>query len=83
MEKETKILYINDFNELKNNSWSGAVQTLEEIERLGKEQELIDFLNCLIADCYDGAIDETTLNDILWFEDEFINESLNIKMWEK
>lgn len=77
MEKETRIYSINDFYELYRCSWSGAVQTLDKIEEKGKEDELIDYLNEIISS-YDNGIEETELNDILWFESDDIYEALGI-----
>lgn len=64
------------FRELKNNSWSGAISTLEKIEEAGKEEELMDFLE----EVFDMEIPtETEVNDFLWFDDEYIFEQLGIK----
>lgn len=63
------------FRELKNNSWSGAVTTLEKIEEAGKEEELMDFLEEEFVE----TPTETDVNDFLWFEDEYIFEQLGIK----
>ena len=77
MEKETRIYSINDFYELKEASWSGAIYTLDEIEEKGKEDELINYLNEIISS-YDDGIEETKLNDILWFDRDYICEALGI-----
>lgn len=67
---------IFDFQELKENSWSGAIATLETIEEHGKEDELMNWLDCEYDE--NNPIDETELNDLLWFEDEYIFEELGI-----
>ena len=77
MGKETRIYSINDFYELKEASWSGAIYTLDEIEEKGKEDELIEYLNEIISS-YDDGIEETKLNDILWFDRDYIFEDLGI-----
>lgn len=56
-------------------TWSGATDTKKTIIENGKE---LDF-NYLIEELYPEGLSETTLNDFLWFEDEFIFEQLNIK----
>ena len=81
MEKETRIYSINDFYELKEASWSGALYTLDEIEEKGKEDELIDYLNDIIA-TYDDGMEETKLNDFLWFDRDCIFEDLGIEQDE-
>ena len=63
-----------DFNDLKNNSWSGAVDTLNKIEEEGKEDELMDYLEGI----FEETPDETQLNDFLWFDNETIFEDLGI-----
>ena len=85
MEKETYILGVNNWEDLKAQSWSGAVQTLEAIEEKGKEQDFIDLLNDIIK-C--NEIDnvkwtETQLNDFIWFDSEYIEDCLGIKLWEE
>lgn len=82
MEKETRIYSINDFYALKETSWSGAVYTLNEIEEKGKEEELIDYLNDIISS-YDNGMEETTLNDFLWFDSDVIYEALGIAQDEE
>lgn len=67
---------VTDFCELKNNSWSGAVDTLNDIEKAGKEEELMNFLEETFA-C--GNIPtETDVNDFLWFEREYIYDFLGL-----
>lgn len=82
MEKETRIYSINDFYALKEAAWSGAVYTLDEIEEKGKEEELIDYLNDIISS-YENGIEETMLNDFLWFDSDVIYEALGIAQDEE
>ena len=55
-------------------AWAGAVDTRERIIEAGKEDEF----DALIEELYPDGIDETGLNDILWFDDEWIFEALGI-----
>jgi len=55
-------------------AWSGAKDTKEIIIENGKESEF----NYLIQELYPNGLAETTLNDILWFDDEWLFESLGI-----
>lgn len=64
-----------DFNDLMNNCWSGALNTLSTIAEEGKEEELMNHLEDIF---YDSTPTMTELNDYLWFEDEMIYESLGI-----
>ena len=56
-------------------AWSGAVATKDLIIENNKEDEF----DALIEELYPDGIDETQLNDILWFDDEWVLESLGIK----
>ena len=62
-----------DFNDLMNNCWSGAIDTLQVIEENGKEEELM-----LLLEEITNNPTMTDINDILCFEDEMIYESLGI-----
>lgn len=62
-----------NFNDLMNNCWSGAIDTLQVIEENGKEEELMMLLEEIT-----NNPTMTEINDILWFEDEMIFESLGI-----
>lgn len=63
------------FNDLMEECWSGAIYTLETIEKNDKEDDLIFFLEEVF---YGETPDMTELNDFLWFEDEYIFECLGI-----
>ena len=56
-------------------AWSGAVHTKEVIIDNDKEEDF----NHLIEELYPDGIDETTLNDILWFDDDWLFEQLGIE----
>ena len=64
-----------DYNDLKENSWSGAVNTLRRIEEANKEEELMNFLEDIF---YENIPSDTDVNDLLWFDSELIYESLGI-----
>ena len=64
------------FEELKEYSWSGAVDTLNRIEELKLEDE---FMN-ILEECFDSENEtptDTAVNDFIWFETEYINELLS------
>ena len=61
---------------LKNSkAWSGAKDTLNKLIELDK----CDELEFILEDLYPNGMTETQLNDILWFEDEWIYETLGIE----
>lgn len=55
-------------------AWSGAVETQEKIIDAGKAEEF----EALIEELFPNGIDETELNDFLWFDDDYILEALGI-----
>lgn len=63
--------------------WSGAISnaeefTLEELDRIGEELEM---LNCE-GDGYDETyIDETYINDLMWFEPEYLASLIGLE-WD-
>lgn len=67
-----------DFNDLMNNCWSGAIDTLKTIEEHDKENELISHLEEIFETNFDNVPTMTEVNDYLWFEWETIFESLGI-----
>ena len=64
-----------DYRTLKYNSWSGALDTLKDIEEADKEDELMYLLEDVFADTIPT---ETEVNDFLWFERDSIYESLGL-----
>ena len=55
-------------------AWSGAVDTKERIINEGKADEFDN----LIDELYPDGLSETQLNDILWFEEDWLFEMLGI-----
>lgn len=66
----TKTMDIYDYE-----PWSGAVYTYERIAREGK----LDELDGVLEEVYPEGIDETELNDLLWFEPETVYEWLDMR----
>ena len=54
-------------------AWSGGKETLNNIIAEGK----IDILEDLLNDCFE-ILTETQLNDILWFDTEWLYEQLGM-----
>ena len=59
--------------------WSGAIDTYNTIYNANK----LDDLELLIEELYPDGIDETQLNDLLWFESDWLYESLGISEEEE
>lgn len=76
-------MYINvttsndwDFDDLQNNAWGNATNTLEEVQNHEKEDELMELLDEL----YPDGVDEVELNDFLGYEDVYIFQNLDIDL---
>ena len=67
--KIVKEISIEDFE-----GWSGANDTIEVIEKAGK----VDEFDNLIEELYPDGLSETSLNDLLRFDYEWIYETLEI-----
>ena len=55
-------------------AWQGGKDTLNNIIEAGKIEMLEDLLNS----CFE-ELTETQLNDILWFEDQWLYEQLDME----
>ena len=64
-----------DYRTLKYNSWSGALDTLKDIEEADKEDELMYLLEEIFADTIPT---ETEVNDFLWHDRDYIYENLGL-----
>lgn len=64
---------IDTFTELKDIVWSGAIDTLNTIEKYDKEDELMDLLSNFEWES------DTSINDYLWFDTDNIFEILGIE----
>lgn len=56
-------------------AWSGAINTLERIRNAGK----CDLLESVLEKAYPDGMNETQLNDILWFDDEWCYEMCGMR----
>lgn len=63
-----------DFEADSFEAWSGAVGTLDKILDEGKGEELEELLDEIFPD---GA-EETEVNDLLWFDADYVFEMLGI-----
>lgn len=64
----------NGFYQLKDELWSGALETMQIIEDNDKQNELMT----LLEDVFYEATDLTKINDYLWFDRDDILEQLDI-----
>jgi len=54
--------------------WSGAVDTFDKI----RKEDKMDELDAFIEETYPDGLTDTELNDLLWFEPEYVFDSLGI-----
>ena len=66
--------YKVEINSLENfKAWSGGLETLNT----GRERGGVDTLTVICEDIFSGDIPtETTINDWLWFDSDFIYQAL-------
>ena len=72
-------VYNDNLTLVNFNAWSGAVETKETIINEGKAEQFDN----LIEELYPDGLTDTQLNDLLWFEDEWIFEMLGIEIDEE
>jgi hypothetical protein len=57
--------------------WSGAKETAKELTN-----EQLDQMESILEDCYPDGMTDTQINDIFWFEQDWIAEMLGFRSWE-
>ena len=66
---------INDFYALADMVWSGAVDTIADIQNANKEDEFMNFLEGVFCD---EIPTDTEVNDFIWFERDYIYKNLGL-----
>ena len=66
---------INGFYELADMVWSGAVDTIADVQYAYKENEFMDFLEMVFCD---DVPTDTEVNDFIWFERDYIYENIGL-----
>ena len=72
-----------NFNDLMGSCWSGAIDTLRTIEEHDKEDEFMEHLESIMSEDIENIPPMTEINDYLWFDSDFIFESLGISETEE
>lgn len=67
---------IDSFNDLMENSWSGAIDTLQDIANANLEEEFMENLENIYF--LGETPTETELNDFIWFERDIIYSDLGL-----
>lgn len=58
--------------------WSGAKETFKII----KEHNKVDECQAMLEDLYPNGMSDTQLNDLFWFDDDWLFEVLDIEIEE-
>lgn len=66
---------INDFYALADMVWSGARDTIADIQNTNKEDEFMNFLEAVFCD---EVPTDTEVNDFIWFERDYIYENIGL-----
>ena len=70
-----KVTYEFDLSEF--NAWSGGAETLEKIRKFDLNHPgAMKTAQQYIEECLGDEATETQINDMLWFEDDFILEAI-------
>ena len=66
---------INSFHELADMVWSGATDTIVDIQNANKEDEFMIFLEAVFCD---EVPTDTEVNDFIWHDRDYIYENLGL-----
>ena len=66
---------INDFYALADMVWSGAVDTITDIQNANKEDEFMNFLEAVFCD---EVPTDTEVNDFIWHDRDYIYENIGL-----
>ena len=66
---------INGFYELADMVWSGAVDTIADIQNANKEDEFMNFLEAVFCD---EVPTDTEVNDFIWHDRDYIYENIGL-----
>ena len=66
---------INDFYALADMVWSGATDTIADMQNTNKEDEFMNFLEAVFCD---EVPTDTEVNDFIWFDRDYIYENLGL-----
>jgi hypothetical protein len=69
MIKVMKVVDIDSWDEYKNCTWGGGLDTLNEIEAQGREEEAAEIIDAYFSEDRLGYIpSETEVNDFIWLD---------------
>ena len=68
---------IDGFYGLADMVWSGAVDTIADIQNANKENEFMDFFEMVFMDREEPPT-ETEVNDFIWFERDYIYKNIGL-----
>lgn len=63
-----------NFEDIKDMAWSGAIYTINTIDDYDKGEEFMQ----LLTEVFTGIPTDTEINDFLWFDSDYIFNTLGI-----
>ena len=63
-----------DFDDIRKSAWGQAVEVLDEIEKEGMQEELMEYLE----DIFNEGVDHTELNDLLAYDWEWVYSQIGM-----
>lgn len=67
-----------DFGDIKDMVWSGAIYTINMIDKYDKGEEFMKLLHEIYTETSGYLPTDTDINDFLWFESDYIFKTLGI-----
>lgn len=67
-----------NFEDIKDMAWSGAIYTINMIDKYDKGEEFMKLLHEIYTETSEYLPTDTDINDFLWFESDYIFKTLGI-----
>ena len=67
---------VNEITIANFKAWEGAVETVEVIV----EHDMVEEFDMLMEEVYPEGLTDTQLNDLLWFDSQWVYESLGMEL---
>ena len=70
---------VNEITIANFKAWEGAVETVEVIV----EHDMVEEFDMLMEEIYPEGLTPTELNDLLWFDSQWVYEALGMQVEEE
>ena len=65
-----------EFDDIRKSAWGQAVEVLDEIYKVGMQNELMEYLE----DIFNEGVDRTELNDLLAYDWEWVYSQIGMPL---